>query len=158
MNTARLRAWTPRLLAAAVLLAATAGLAVLIREGMQVRGGEADPADARQVALGERVYREHCAACHGADLEGQPDWQTRKADGRLPAPPHDETGHTWHHADAVLFRITKEGVAAIVPGYESDMPAYAEVLTDEQIWSVLAYIKSRWPGDIVDIRSEMVRD
>jgi mono/diheme cytochrome c family protein len=158
MNTRRLRAWTPRLLAAAVLLAAAAGLTALVREATQVRGAEADPADARQVALGERVYREHCAACHGADLEGQPDWQTRKADGRLPAPPHDETGHTWHHADAVLFRITKEGVAAIVPGYESDMPAYADVLTDEQIWSVLAYIKSRWPRDIVDIRSEMIRD
>lgn len=146
------------LVAAVLLLGAAAGLAALVWERGQMREGRADPADARQVALGERVYREHCAACHGVDLEGQPDWQTRKADGRLPAPPHDETGHTWHHADAMLFRITKEGVAAIVPGYESDMPAYAEVLTDEEIWSVLAYIKSRWSRDIMDIRSEMTRD
>ena len=100
------------------------------------------------VSLGERVYREHCASCHGARLEGQPDWRSRKPDGKLPAPPHDETGHTWHHADDVLFRMTKHGAAAVVPGYQSDMPAYDDVLTDEQIWAVLSYIKSQWPENI----------
>ena len=111
-------------------------------------GPGADPDNPAMVALGERVYREHCASCHGEHLEGQLDWRRRKPDGKLPAPPHDETGHTWHHPDDVLFRMTKEGVAAVVPGYETDMPAYADVLTDEQIWAVLAYIKSRWPKEI----------
>lgn len=112
------------------------------------RGLRADPTDPAMVGLGERVYREHCASCHGGNLEGQPDWRSRKSDGKLPAPPHDDTGHTWHHADDVLFRMTKYGAAAVVPGYRSDMPAYGDVLTDEQIWAVLAYIKSRWPEDI----------
>lgn len=125
--------------------------------GRQPQWGQADPRNTRQVALGERVYRDHCAACHGADLEGQPQWQTRRPDGRLPAPPHDESGHTWHHADEVLFRITKNGVSALVPGYESDMPAYAAVLTDEEIWSVLAFIKSRWPSDIQARHAEINR-
>ncbi|WP_375600364.1 c-type cytochrome [Devosia sp. Naph2] len=63
----------------------------------------------------------------------------------MPAPPHDETGHSWHHSDQDLFTITKGGVGAVVPGYESDMPAFDAALTDEDIRAVLAYIKSTWP-------------
>jgi mono/diheme cytochrome c family protein len=112
--------------------------------------GRADADDARQVALGTVVYRDHCASCHGANLEGQPDWKSRKPDGRLPAPPHDETGHTWHHPDDMLFQITKLGLKPpMAPaGYQSDMPAFGAALTDEQIWAVLAYIKSKWPKQI----------
>jgi len=106
----------------------------------------ADPGDAARVALGERVYVQHCASCHGAKLEGQPDWRRRLANDRLPAPPHDESGHTWHHPDSVLFAITKNGlVPPLAPqGYETDMPAFAGSLSDEEIWAVLAFIKSRW--------------
>jgi mono/diheme cytochrome c family protein len=103
--------------------------------------------DARVVAQGQAIYAARCASCHGANLEGQPNWQMRDARGRLPAPPHDAKGHTWHHPDEVLFRITKHGVAkaANLPGYESDMPAFEGVLTDEEIVAVLSFIKSRWP-------------
>jgi hypothetical protein len=48
-------------------------------------------------------------ALPGANLEGQPNWKERQANGRLPAPPHDASGHTWHHPDAQLFGITKQG-------------------------------------------------
>lgn len=37
------------------------------------------------------------------------------------------------------------GTAALVPGYESDMPAFGDILTPEEIDSVLADIKSTWP-------------
>jgi len=116
-------------------------------EGARLR---ADAADARQVALGEAVYRRRCASCHGAKLEGQPDWRIRKPDGKLPAPPHDESGHTWHHPDGQLFRITKLGLKPpLAPeGYRSDMPSFGTVLTDEEIWAALAFIKSRWPAEI----------
>lgn len=103
------------------------------------------PVDAQMIALGEDVYSENCAACHGAKLEGQPDWKRRLDNGRMPAPPHDESGHTWHHADQQLFTITKLGVGAVVPGYESDMPAFDGTLSDAEITAVLAYIKSTWP-------------
>jgi mono/diheme cytochrome c family protein len=97
-------------------------------------------------ALGRDLYARQCASCHGASLEGQPDWMRRLPSGRLPAPPHDASGHTWHHPDGVLFRIVKEGTAAVVgQGYESDMPAFAGVLSDQQIRGVLAFIKSTWP-------------
>ena len=101
------------------------------------------------MATGQRVYEAHCGSCHGARLEGQPRWRERLPNGRLPAPPHDPTGHTWHHSDEALFRITKEGVAAIAGGnYQSDMPAFKGVLSDAEIWAVLAYIKSTWPESI----------
>jgi mono/diheme cytochrome c family protein len=109
--------------------------------------GDARPAETPAlIARGAVVYAEACAACHGANLEGAPDWRTPGLDGLLPAPPHDASGHTWHHGDAVLFRITKEGPAAVVGGgYRSAMPGFADVLSDEDIWAVLAFIRSTWP-------------
>ena len=94
------------------------------------------------------LYAQHCASCHGEHLEGQPNWRARRPNGRLPAPPHDATGHTWHHSDAELLAITKNGASGMVPGYESDMPAFKDVLSDRQIAAILAYIKSTWPDEI----------
>jgi len=68
--------------------------------------------------------------------------------GRLPAPPHDATGHTWHHPDKQLFEMVKNGTAGIVPGYETDMPWYKGVLSDTEIWATLSFIESTWPADI----------
>ena len=102
-----------------------------------------------ELALGRRLYEAHCAACHGVNLEGEPDWRRRKPDGLLPAPPHDASGHTWHHPDAQLFAITKNGSSALVGGdYRSAMIGFGELLEDEEIRAVLAYIKSRWPEDL----------
>jgi mono/diheme cytochrome c family protein len=110
---------------------------------------EADPSNAQQVALGKQVYAARCASCHGANLEGQANWKQPLANGSMPAPPHDASGHTWHHADALLFAITKNGGQSISPpGYRNGMPAFGGVLSDEEIWAVLAYIKSTWPPDI----------
>lgn len=107
------------------------------------------PDDRMAVAIGGQIYAKHCAQCHGADLEGQANWRERQANGRLRAPPHDASGHTWHHPDSVLFKLTKRGPAAVAGGrHESDMPGYAGVLTDDQIVAVLSYIKSRWPEEI----------
>jgi mono/diheme cytochrome c family protein len=98
------------------------------------------------IQLGQQLYATNCAACHGANLQGQPDWKHRLASGRMPAPPHDVTGHTWHHSDRDLFNLTKLGVAAVMgDGYESDMPAFGGKLSDDDINAVLDYIKSTWP-------------
>jgi mono/diheme cytochrome c family protein len=114
----------------------------------------ADPSNARQVAAGKAVYDRHCAACHGANLEGQPEWRSRLPNGRMPAPPHDDSGHTWHHDDEVLFGLTKFGIAPPYgpSGYQSDMPAFGSTLSDQQIWDVLAYIKSRWSPRVREIQ------
>jgi len=115
--------------------------------------------DAQAVARGAELYTENCAACHGASLEGQADWRVRNENGRMPAPPHDETGHTWHHPDVQLFQIVKYGTAALVGnGYQSDMAAYGDVLSDRQILEVMAYIKSTWPEDIIERHNAMNAD
>lgn len=113
-------------------------------------GCERASGDAEVLARGKAVYFAHCASCHGTKLEGQPNWRERDASGRLPAPPHDASGHTWHHPDEVLFRITKYGVAkaAKLPGYQSNMPAYEGVLSDADIVAVLSWIKAQWPEPI----------
>ncbi len=106
-------------------------------------------ASSAQIALGRQVYAENCASCHGANLEGQPNWQQDLPAGGRPAPPHDETGHTWHHNDQSLFTTVKYGGQATAPeGYKSNMPAFGDRLSDEQIWAALAFIKSTWSPEI----------
>lgn len=103
------------------------------------------------VQLGQQVYAENCASCHGANLEGQtPNWKSPGSDGKLPAPPHDKTGHTWHHTDELLFNLTKYGLkkAANLKNYESNMPIYEGILTDDEIIAVMSFVKSTWPEDL----------
>ncbi|MCA0270912.1 MAG: cytochrome c [Proteobacteria bacterium] len=148
-------------------LALTAGAAVLVALAYAALGQDG-PASAvtflgKDVApaaleLGSRIYAQNCASCHGKNLEGQPDWKRRLANGRMPAPPHDATGHSWHHSDQDLFKTTKEGLAAVVPGYESDMPVFGASLSDDEITAVLAYLKSTWPERQRAFQAEVTRN
>lgn len=104
----------------------------------------------RNLSAGQILYTNNCASCHGAKLEGQPNWQSRNSDGILPAPPHDATGHTWHHDNELLFEYTKLGgkgalAARGITDFNSGMPAFDGVVSDEDIWDILAFIKSTWP-------------
>lgn len=118
--------------------------------------GNASPVSAdhalvnRDVIAGAALYQQQCSSCHGVNLEGQPNWQIANEDGVLPAPPHDVTGHTWHHGDALLFDYTKLGGRAAlatrgIPDFNSGMPGFGGVITDDEIWDILAYIRSTWP-------------
>lgn len=109
------------------------------------------PDDPVIVARGERLYAEYCASCHGANLEGQPGWRA----GPGKAPPHDASGHTWHHPDAQLFQITREGTIGRMPN--GAMPGFAGKLTDDDIVAVLSYIKSRWPERIRSVHDRINR-
>jgi len=144
------RALSSRALTALLLAGALPGIAGC---------GDRDGPDALALMEGEAIYKAECAACHGARLEGQPDWQTRRADGRLPAPPHDASGHTWHHPMPQLVAIVKHGMVPpnAPEGYASDMPAFAGKLTDRQITHVLAWIESRWPAEIRAQRAQRLQ-
>lgn len=142
-------------------LAGTVGIAVIGAAALLYFGNAQEepaqavisPSSTELVAKGKAIYGAHCAACHGAQLEGQPAWRQRLPNGRLPAPPHDQTGHTWHHPDAVLIEIVKNGLVpgkTAPEGYESDMPAYGKVLSEGEIMAVLAYIKSTWPAQALE--------
>lgn len=107
--------------------------------------------DPDEIGLGETVYAANCADCHGANLEGDVDWKIQNEDKSFRNPPHDETGHTWHHPDNQLIEATRLGGArfeGLNIGGTSDMPAFGEILTDAEITAVLTYIKSSWPDDI----------
>lgn len=109
------------------------------------------------LSQGEALYVETCATCHGAALEGQPNWRTPGDDGVFPAPPHDDTGHTWHHSDAVLYNYTALGgdevMARMGVTFDSGMPGFADSLTPQEIWNILAYIRSTWPDRIQEIQA-----
>ena len=131
----------------------------LVLSCVMAMAGCAEQADPAQIARGAAVYAENCAACHGAKLEGQPNWRQKLPNGRWPAPPHDESGHTWHHSDRWLFEVVEKGlVPPNVPrGHESDMPAFGGRLSNAEIRAVLAYIKSQWSEETLRKRDEMLR-
>ena len=114
--------------------------------------------DDRDLKSGKQLYAAQCASCHGDNLEGQPNWQSADENGVLPAPPHNETGHTWHHDNALLFQYTKLGgqeALAVrgVNGFKSGMPGFGSALNDEDIWNILAFIRSTWPERIQEIQA-----
>lgn len=113
--------------------------------------------DGKVVAKGQQIYNANCAACHGADLKGEANWRRPNSEGLLPAPPHDKSGHSWHHTDDLLFEITKYGLAKITgqKDYKTNMPVYDGVLSDEEIIAALSYIKSTWPENIRDRHDQM---
>jgi mono/diheme cytochrome c family protein len=145
-----------------IFSATVAGLALAAAAFFISRPGAAaayiDPSDTALVSRGKPLYAQHCAACHGASMEGQPNWRERRPDGRLPAPPHDASGHTWHHPDAVLVDIVKHGLVpsrTAPDAYQSDMPAFERLLSDADVLAVLAYIKSGWPAQERDAQKEV---
>lgn len=93
------------------------------------------------VAQGEILYAQYCAKCHGANLEGAPNWKQRLPDGSLPPPPHDSSGHTWHHSDEVLINITENGGD---PADNSKMIPFKDQLSREEVVAILEFVKSKW--------------
>ena len=120
-------------------------------------GAHLHPENQQIVSKGKALYADNCASCHGDELEGQDDWKSLGDDGFMPAPPHDKSGHSWHHTDQLLFDLTKYGLGKIIgkKDYKTKMPIYDDVLTDEEIVAVLSYIKSRWPSDIQNRHDQM---
>ena len=106
--------------------------------------------------LGATVYVASCASCHGVNLEGQPDWKTPNPDGTWKAPPHNDDGHTWHHSDEYLIDRIVNGTNNLDATMQqnSNMPAYGDVLSDEQINAVLAFIKNEWSPRVQEMQSK----
>lgn len=131
----------------------SANLAALILFAGQIGNG----AMADDLDTGRMLYADHCAACHGVELEGAPDWQRSGPDGLFPAPPHDETGHTWHHGDGMLFDYVRRGGQAVLDdlgvSFTSGMPGFGDILSAEDIEAILAFIRSTWPERIQEIQA-----
>ena len=130
-------------------------LAILVLSSTWALAAELDP---EAIERGAPLYLENCASCHGENLEGQPNWRTQNDDGTLPAPPHDDSGHTWHHSDKLLFEYTKLGGEATMAkrglDFKSGMPGHQDTLSDAQIWDILTFMKSRWSQESLDVQRQ----
>lgn len=117
--------------------ALTPGQPVVIHETAVPLLQSLDPA---RVAEGAGLYTPPCAACHGSQLEGTANWKQRLPDGSFP-PPHDNSGHTWHHSDAVLLNIVSLGGD---PAFNSKMPGFRDKLSAAEMLAILEFFRSRW--------------
>lgn len=116
------------------------------------------PTEGQSRLEGKRLYETYCASCHGVDLQGQLNWRQRLPNGRLPAPPHDVSGHTWHHPDAQLVEMIRYGFVGGVNapvGYQSDMPAFQTLLNESQILLILGFIKTHWDERSLSAQKEI---
>ena len=130
------------------LLRLSALVWVLAIMGMMVLA--CSSASSEDLEAGRELFVSNCAVCHGTGGEGQLDWHIRKEDGTLPPPPLDGEGHTWHHADGLLYRIVSQGGSIFedpgYPGFKSGMPAFGGRLSRQEIIAVITYVKSLWGG------------
>jgi mono/diheme cytochrome c family protein len=99
------------------------------------------------IAKGKLAYENNCVSCHQVNLSGAENWKELDEDGHRKAPPLNGTGHTWHHDDKTLHSIIKYGLAKLVSNYQGKMAGFGDVLNDDEIDNVLAYIKSYWPKE-----------
>jgi len=108
------------------------------------------PANAKNIDIfkGMELYTKNCASCHMGNLAGNPDWKSGVDDDgqRLP-PPLNGTGHTWHHSPDQLFQVIRYGYKKFDPNYKGKMLGN-EDLSEDDVWSILGYIKSIWPEEI----------
>lgn len=98
-----------------------------------------------QVELGAQVFARNCAVCHGENAEGTvADWRERLADGSFPPPPLNGSAHAWHHPRSVLLRVINEGGIPL----GGKMPAFADVLNEEEKLAAIAYFQEFWSDEI----------
>ena len=115
--------------------------------------------DSVQIAQGRAIFEQNCAACHGVDGQGQFPEAPLEPDitGRIGAPPHDETGHSWHHSDTSLLQYVTNGGFSD-PARFYTMPPFNAVLSDEQIKLVIAYIKTMWTDEQREMQRQLTED
>jgi copper transport protein len=88
------------------------------------------------ITKGEALFQANCVSCHGAGGMGD----GPLADGMFPKPADFSAAHTTVHPDGQLFAWIQDGKSG------TDMPAFGDTLTDEQIWDLLNYIQVTFQG------------
>lgn len=89
-------------------------------------------------AAGKEIYLTHCHFCHG---------RTGHGDGpvgiAISPHPADFVGDRKRMAktDAELFKSISKGIHKEIGGEEMAMPRWQDILTEQERWDVLAYIR-----------------
>jgi mono/diheme cytochrome c family protein len=86
-------------------------------------------------AAGQTIYAERCASCHGDKGNGD-----GAAAASLNPKPAKLSEVVAKDSDAYLYWRIAEG-GAMAP-FNSSMPAHKDVLTEEQIWQVVTFLKT----------------
>jgi len=105
----------------------------------------------QQLAMGEKIFQENCAGCHGEQGQGAAKWHKKGADGFYPAPPLNGSGHTWHHSLAVLEDTITNGSSE----GKGKMPAWKGKLSQKEIQATMVWFQSQWPQPVYDAWYEM---
>ena len=88
------------------------------------------PVTAANLTEGAKEYEEHCAFCHGGAKA-----KISPMQHRFSPPVPQLINRIPHDPDNWLFWVTKHGVRM------TGMPAWDGVLSDEEIWKVVAFVK-----------------
>jgi mono/diheme cytochrome c family protein len=89
---------------------------------------------------GKVIYFQNCFICHGADLDGRGNFAQSF---NPPPPPFRGTDTIAQLPESYVFwRIAKgwRGLPAGATPWDSAMPAFEEMLTEDQIWKAILYI------------------
>ena len=98
-----------------------------------------------QVSAGDAVFKSQCSVCHGDEAQGlTANWRQKLDDGSFPPPPLNGTAHAWHHPLSVLSQVINEGGIPL----GGKMPAFAEVLTEDEKLAAIAYFQNFWDDEI----------
>jgi len=102
--------------------------------------------DPRHVELGNKVFKDNCAVCHGNEAQGAVNWTRPGPDGKYPPPPLNGSGHAWHHSRQELMSTILTGS----PEGEGNMPAWKGRLSHQEIEAVITWLQSKWPQPIYE--------
>ena len=110
-----------------------AGIVFTAQFGESATSGDRNPfaPNPESLAIGNRVYSEACASCHGVQGRGD-----GPAAAGLDPPPANLIVHVPLHPDRVLFDFIHDGIAGTA------MVGLAGRYSDEEIWHVINYIKT----------------
>lgn len=97
-----------------------------------------------QLELGQQVFADNCAQCHGVEAEGTEEWMKPLPNGHYPPPPLNGTAHAWHHPLQGLKASIREGGAR----FGGVMPGFGDRLTEAEQEAAIAFFQSKWSDDI----------
>ena len=95
------------------------------------------PATPENVAEGKQNFSHYCFVCHG--LDGQ-NTGVPFADAMSPLVPSLATREVQTYTDGQFYWVIRNGL------WPSGMPAARGILTDEEIWSIVTYLRNLPPA------------
>jgi mono/diheme cytochrome c family protein len=111
-----------------------------IKHSLSVRGKAAKnplPETSENIENGRKAFSHYCVACHG--LDGQ-NTGVPFADRMSPPVPSLKAAQVQSYKDGQLKWIIENGLSP------SGMPASKEILTDEEMWSIVVYLRHLPPA------------